>query len=1080
MKVRKDLQRLIVYRARANAETGELQKYGRADLISTCSACLACQSSVRPLRLYLSRHGISRISPAPMDALLEGLNDAQKSAVTSPANVVQVLAPPGSGKTKTLTARVAYHINHERLQPWNIIVCTFTIKAATEMKERIKGFVGEKLEAKLILGTFHSVARRFLSRYGQEIGIDRNFGIADSSDSAAILKRIIKRHDYTVEPGHARSRISKLKAKGTSADDFRRTSKNVNDNEFAVIYSSYEEHLKASNLLDYDDLLVRCVELLQRSPSCVSTIQAVLIDEYQDTNNIQYELMQLLAQKTKRITIVGDPDQSIYSFRSAEIKNLYRMRVDYPESIVINLENNYRSSERILTSSMAVIEQDESRPQKALVATHGIGEKPTLRHLISATVEAKWIVEEIHRSRALSAGLLDFNDYAILVRSSPLTLQIERALGQAGIPYRMVAGTRFFDRAEIKIVLDYLRVISQPEHNDAVARIINVPSRKVGDTTVKALLEESETRKTTLWKLVLDVAQGRRKPESKISAQAQKGIDQFVNIILTSRQKLMSNEGEDCNLLDLISHVLQRISFEVYLKQMHRDNWQDRWANVEELVAQATQMATAVANGEEISGDALPEVEGIEQRQDGPADILSKFLANVTLSSAADQESSDLNQVTISTIHAAKGLEWPAVFLPAMYDGSIPHSRADDHDEERRLLYVGMTRAQGLLYLSCPMKQAGQETTTLSRFISDKKIQRLFRERGPDFAFKKSTIPDLARILRRPCPQPAAIVAARALMERLEDDKYPTTREELNGDDSTWGASSDSRFNGSGPSNDIFQPSIKRRRVETSNRYDETVSTSIHKASNISTTTTTIQTIKTGFTSARQLGDIQTMQQEAERIRMLASAQTVDLSNNMYNEVKAAEVRPVRTKATKPRVTGQGAITSFFKRSGSTLSEEAEQSTPPVVPSYHRLQSSTLIHTSLHDISNVKPVAPQPFQPHSMPSHKLYSRPILNKPKKPEHEAGTESTRYLLLSSSPVKPEFEEITAIDRGRKAQGTTGPTEQASSAVGTKGLQSASTFHTTSMNQLQNQRKTLGTRRTMQGWSVKHSAMPKPRSP
>jgi len=290
-----------------------------------------------------------------MEALLEGLNEAQRSAVTSPANVVQVLAPPGSGKTKTLTARVAYHINHERLQPWNIVVCTFTIKAAREMKERIKGFVGDKLEAKLILGTFHSVARRFLYRYGQEIGIDKNFGIADTSDSTAILKRIITRHQYTVEPGHARSRISKLKAKGITADDNKRTAKNANDYEFGMVYSSYQEHLAASNLLDYDDLLMRCVDLLKKSPSCVSTIQAVLIDEYQDTNNIQYELMSLLAQQTRRITIVGDPDQSIYSFRSAEIKNLFRMRTDYPESIVINLENNYRSSGCILNSAMAVI-----------------------------------------------------------------------------------------------------------------------------------------------------------------------------------------------------------------------------------------------------------------------------------------------------------------------------------------------------------------------------------------------------------------------------------------------------------------------------------------------------------------------------------------------------------------------------------------------------------------------------------------------------------------------------------------------------------------------------------------------------
>lgn len=1015
-----------------------------------------------------------------MDALLEGLNDAQKSAVTSPANVVQVLAPPGSGKTKTLTARVAYHINHERLQPWNIIVCTFTIKAAREMKERIKGFVGEKLEAKLILGTFHSVARRFLSRYGQEIGIDKNFGIADTSDSTAILKRIVTRHQYTVEPGHARSRISKLKAKGVTADDFRRTAKNVNDNEFAMVYSSYQEHLAASNLLDYDDLLVRCVDLLRKSPSCVSTIQAVLIDEYQDTNNIQYELMRLLSQKTRRITIVGDPDQSIYSFRSAEIKNLLRMRTDYPESVVINLENNYRSSGCILSSAMAVIEQDESRPQKSLIATHGVGEQPTLRHLISANVEAKWIVEEIHRTKTLTAGLLSFNDYAILVRSSPLTLQIERALGQAGIPYRMVAGTKFFDRAEIKIILDYLRVISQPEHNDAVARVINVPSRKVGDTTVKALLEEAEIRKVTLWKLVLDVAQGRRKPESKVSAQAQKGIEQFVNVIITSREKLLPAKGEDCNLLGLISHVTTKISFQSYLKQAHKENWQDRWANVEELVNQATQMATAVANGEEISDDALPAVEGIEQRHDTAADILSKFLANVTLSSAADQEGSELDQVTISTIHAAKGLEWPVVFMPAVYDGSIPHSRADDHDEERRLLYVGMTRAQGLLYLSCPVKQSGQEQTTLSRFISDRKIQKLFSNRGPDLAFKRSTVPDLARILRRECPSSEDMKTALCLLERPEDDQYPTTREEIDGDDPTWAAYG-GKNNGAG-----LDQSFKRRKLESSSSLSkDSVASTMNRTSAFSTATTTMQSVKAGFTSARDLGDLQAMQREAERIRTLASAQYVEAGREVYKDAKKAEAKPARAKVVKPRATGQGSITSFFKRSNSTLSEETEPPPSFDAPSLQRSQSSFAANTPLYDISNTQPAVsrpPRPFQPLSIPSHKVTTRPILTKPKRAEPEPGMENTRYVLLSSSPPKPEAENTYQAEKelGEPAS----PMKQASSSFNSAaGFRPASTFHTTSMSQVQNQsaqRKTLGARRSMQPWSVKHSAMPKPRPP
>jgi DNA helicase-2/ATP-dependent DNA helicase PcrA len=1005
-----------------------------------------------------------------MEVLLDGLNDAQRSAVTSPASVVQVLAPPGSGKTKTLTARVAYHVIHERLQPWNIIVCTFTIKAAREMKERIKGFVGDKLEAKLILGTFHSVARRFLSRYGQEIGIEKNFGIADTNDSKAIIKRIVTRYQYTVEPGHARSRISKLKAQGVSANSFRATSKNVNDNEFAMIYSSYEEHLKASNLLDYDDLLVRCVELLKRHPSCVSTIQAVLIDEYQDTNNIQYELMKLLAQSTRRITIVGDPDQSIYSFRSAEIKNLFRMRDEFPESIVINLENNYRSSGCILNSALAVIEQDESRPQKSLIATHGVGEQPTLRHLVSAYAEAKWTVQEIIRTKTLAAGLLSYNDYAILLRSSALSLQLERALGQAGVPYRMVAGTKFFDRAEIKIILDYLRVISQPEHNDAIARVINLPSRKIGDTTVKALLEEAERKKVTLWKLVLDISQGKKRPDCKVSAQAQKGMEQFVNIILTSREKLLPTKGEHCNLFGLIGHVLQKIQYEAYLKQAHKDNWQDRWANVEELVAQATQMATAMASGEEITDDALPVVDGIEQRADTAADVLSKFLANVTLSSVTDQEGGEVEQVTISTIHAAKGLEWPVVFLPAMYEGSIPHSRADDHDEERRLLYVGMTRAQGFLYLSCPLKQTGQEKTTLSKFISERSVQKHFSQRGPDLAFKRTTITELAQILRRPCPTIEDINAARGQLERLEDDYYPATREEIDGEDPSWRTSYDDRQSGSGPNNNEAQAAPKRRKLD-----DKSVAVTMNRTSGFSVASTTMHNTKAGFTSARDLGDLQAMQREAERIRMLATAHDAEIGRTAYKSDKNAEAKPATAKKLKPRAAGQGAITSFFtsKRSASTPSEDAESSAPLPLPSLQRSQSLLSNNTALHDISNIQPAAPRPFQPLSVPSYQLQNKPMPSKPRREAPEM--ENTRYVLLSSSPVKPDQQD-------EEAEAPPSPVKSSSSTFApASGFRAASTFHTTSINQVQNQaanRKTLGTRRTMQGWSVKHSAMPKPK--
>jgi DNA helicase-2/ATP-dependent DNA helicase PcrA len=1010
-----------------------------------------------------------------MEVILDGLNEAQKSAVTSPASVVQVLAPPGSGKTKTLTARVAHLVSHGRLKPWNIIVCTFTIKAAREMKERIRGMLGGGIESKLILGTFHSVARRFLVRYGQEIGIDKNFGIADSADSLAIIKRIVKRGDYTADPKAVRSRISGLKAKGISADQFSSTSKRADQHEFACIYNEYEETLKASNLLDYDDLLLRCGDLLRKHPACVSTIEAVLIDEYQDTNNVQYELMTLLAQKMRRITIVGDPDQSIYSFRSAEIKNLYRMKEDYPDSLVINLENNYRSSGCILTAAMAVIEQDESRPNKPLQATHCVGEQPTLRHLKDVQQEAEWIVEEITRSRTLTAGLLSFNDYAILLRSASLSMSIERELGRAGIPYRMVGGKRFFDRVEIKVVLDYLRVVNQPNHNDALVRVLNVPSRKIGEVTLKALLEEAESKKLSLWSLLLNCAQGRSRPTTKISTQAQRGIDSFVNLILTSRRKLLEEEGEDCNLFDLITHILQKISFRTFLKAQYKDSWEDRWANVEELVAQATQMASNTIDGEEVPDDALPVVEGVEQREDTAADILSKFLANVALSTEVERpDGEEPNQVTISTIHAAKGLEWPIVFIPALYDGSIPHSRSEEHDEERRLLYVGMTRAQALLYLSCPVKQS-QGETTLSPFISSQEVQRLLTLQGPSIGC--STITDLAQILRRPCPSNSDVQAARNLLERIEDDKYVTNRELIDTEEST------RTF-----SNDKGEPPSKRLKMDSSRGLDgATAHVTMQSTSSFSIATTTLPSGNTGFTTARTHHKII---QEAKAVGALIGAPNFSAGRAAYKSVQKTEVKESKTassKPVKPRPAGQGAITSFFARPTPKTAPEPEVALPKI-RSLGRSQSSSSSNGPLSDISNT--VQPQPTRPYQAPSisdRRPLNAPMVTKPRRAEPEADDEPTRYVLLSSSPARLGADpdppaEYSDNEDEEEVQSSPSKSASVATSISSTGFRAATTFHTTSVSQVQSRSgasRALGVRRSAQtGWTSKPYQPVRPR--
>jgi DNA helicase-2/ATP-dependent DNA helicase PcrA len=379
--------------------------------------------------------------PAMTGDRFESLNAAQRQAVCSEASTLASLAGPGSGKTHTLTSRVVWLADHVGYQPCDIIVATFTVKAAREMKERIGKALGDGRERKIILGTFHSIARRYLATYGQRIGLDQKFGIADDSDSRGIITRICKRLDVQIDPPVARAWISKKKAGGTLNEGTAKAKtakKTVESQAFETCYAEYQSHLERSNLLDYDDLLVRCVELLRQHPTCVSNIQAVLIDEYQDTNGIQFELMKLFAQRNQRITIVGDPDQSIYGWRSAEIRNLHRFLRDFQGTEEVSLEENYRSSSSILDVSLKVIQQDKERYQKVLMPVHDKGSRPVLRKLKNQMDEADWIVSEIKRAKLMSGGMINFDDMAILLRSASLSRHIESALGRAGMAYKMV------------------------------------------------------------------------------------------------------------------------------------------------------------------------------------------------------------------------------------------------------------------------------------------------------------------------------------------------------------------------------------------------------------------------------------------------------------------------------------------------------------------------------------------------------------------------------------------------------------------------------------------------------------------
>ncbi|KAL7817224.1 P-loop containing nucleoside triphosphate hydrolase protein [Trichoderma gracile] len=712
------------------------------------------------------------MSPAPAEnPILKSLNAAQRRAVTSDAPTVAILAGPGSGKTHTLTSRVVWLVQQTGYKPSDIVVATFTVKAAREMKERIGKILGPECERKIVLGTFHSIARRYLSAYGQHIGLDPKFGIADDGDSRAVIQRICKRHNFNIDPGFARAWISKNKAKGHSTEPVsnKKQPENPSLNE---CYREYQEHLERSNLLDYDDLLVRCVELLREYPVCVSNIQSVLIDEYQDTNGIQYDLMKLFAQARQRITIVGDPDQSIYGWRSAEIRNLYRLLRDYPDTDEISLEENYRSSQSILDVSLTVIQQDKKRYQKVLLPVHTRGTKPVLRTLKSSAAEGDWIVSEIRRAITMFGDMLSYEDVAILLRSASLSRNIESALGKAGLAYRMIGGHKFYERKEIKVLLDYLRAIYQPENNDAIARILNVPRRGIGDTTIKRLVEEAEQHKMSLWSLLRKHCQGSRKAATKILPKMEQRLNtELIRLIVnlqTQAQQITDNTQH--SLVSLIEKLLSQLDFKKHLESEYPEDHEQRWQNVQEFLSLANDFVRDSTNAEE---ELLPEIENVDQIKDDR--ILGRFLANVALASDAQKNVDGVEKkplITISTIHAAKGLEWPIVFVPAVYAGSIPHSRAEDLDEERRLLYVAMTRAQALLYLSCPLygSQGMGAKVELSPFVSPF-ASTAFAKHGA--SFNRPILEGVAKILGREVPSEKAIFDKIPPMFALEDNLFP-------------------------------------------------------------------------------------------------------------------------------------------------------------------------------------------------------------------------------------------------------------------------------------------------------------------
>ncbi|OHE94286.1 UvrD/REP helicase [Colletotrichum orchidophilum] len=918
----------------------------------------------------------SSSAPGPAESILATLNPAQCRAVTSNNATVAILAGPGSGKTHTLTSRVVWLVDNVGYAPTDMIVATFTVKSAREMKERICKALGDDRGRRIVLGTFHSIARRYLAAYGKRIGLDEKFAIADDADSRSIIQRICKRFQLSVDPPAARSWISKKKARGDNQTPSKRHGKQMPENrDLETCFREYQSHLQRSNLLDYDDLLTQCVELLRKHPSCVANVQAVLIDEYQDTNGIQYELMRLFAQARERITIVGDPDQSIYGWRSAEIKNLYRLLKDYPKADEISLEENYRSSQAILDVSLKVIQQDKKRYQKVLLPIHNKGTRPVLRRLKSSAIEAEWIVSEIKRALLMAGKMLTYDDVAILLRSASLSRHVESSLGKAGIAYRMVGGFKFYERAEVKVILDYLRVIHQPDNNDAVARIINVPRRGVGETTIKSLLEEAESSKLSVWVLLNKHCRGERQAKTNIKkAMEQKISGELLRLISGIRRKIEEppTGSPYYHLVDLIQNLLSQLNFQKYLQENYPEEHEARWANVQEFISLAGDfMRDLSATAEE---DCLPVIDGVQQVQEN--DALGRFLANVSLASDAQQKGDTENKptVTISTIHAAKGLEWPLVFVPAVYNGSIPHMRSEDLDEERRLLYVAMTRAQTLLYLSCPMYSSqnggnGGERTELSPFVPSE-IHPYFRKTGP--SFEPGILQEMGRILRRESAVPTQEKVYKDMppMERPEDNLYPEDPENSFGEGVTGGR---------------HRPWAQRRPRAQATSAEEGDSQPIPTWHTSTTMDSASNFTLPGFTTASAARE------------MLAAARDIAASaqRNDPGDSKAAGPR----KGTTKRPADQRSLLGFVKRAKSDLSDVASLSTRlPLVPKPR---------SAFHELPNLHQAQrPAPAIEPSLSGHRLGQGKLPAKPARPTFD-GTSGPKkhYTNFSSSPPRPK---------------------------------------------------------------------------
>ena len=627
-----------------------------------------------------------------MTDFTDGLNDEQARAVTHGDGPLLILAGAGSGKTYSLTHRIAYLIGELKVFPSRILAVTFTNKAAKEMRQRLAQLLDEDADNRQFMpwmGTFHSICVRILRMDGASIGLDRRFLIYDTDDQVSLMKQIMKARGLTdkdIKPRAVLSVISNAKNEMRSAEDFSMSARGPREQKIAELFFAYEKALKEAAALDFDDLLTKTVELLQNSPEIRQKWQRqfeyILIDEYQDTNAVQYALIKLLVNERRNLCVVGDDAQSIYSFRGADYTNILNFERDFPGTTVVKLEQNYRSTGAILGLANSLIQHNIHRTDKNLWTANGDGIDPKLWQLYSESEEALAIANEI---QAQIANGRQYGDVAVLYRTNAQSYAIERALRQSYIPYKIVGGLRFLDRAVVKDVLAYLRLLYQPSDRVSFLRIVNVPKRGIGAVSVAKFLDWNNAARRDIVSGLLAVEEA-----DSLTARAKRPLLELGKILEELQQEIDGSPAE------LIEKIIKRTGYGDFIND-GTPQAEERMENIGVLLAEAKAYV------------------------DVPA-----FLEEMALMSSADTAAEQ--QVTLMTLHAAKGLEFPVVFLAGLEEGILPHARvfdsgkADDIEEERRLCYVGVTRAREELFVSCASSrtQFGQIGYNMpSRFLDE-------------------------------------------------------------------------------------------------------------------------------------------------------------------------------------------------------------------------------------------------------------------------------------------------------------------------------------------------------------------------